>query len=72
MTSGTWNLLAIGVLAKHRGRGIGGAMMQYLQDRLRSGGERTIVETMGTPAFTRTRAFYSANGYVEEVRIREF
>lgn len=73
MTSGTWNLLAIGVLAKRRGRGIGGAMMRYLEDRLRSGGERIlIVETMGTPAFMRTRAFYSANGYAEEARIREF
>ena len=73
MTSGTWNLLAIGVLARHRGRGIGGAMMRYLEDRLRSGGERVlIVETMGTPAFGRTRAFYRASGYAEEARIREF
>ena len=73
MTSGTWNLLAIGILARHRGHGIGGAMMRYLEDRLRSGGERIlIVETMGTPAFTPTRAFYRANGYAEEARIREF
>ncbi len=73
MTSGTWNLLAIGVLARRRGRGVGGAMMRYLEDRLRSAGERIlIVETMGTPAFRRTRAFYRANGYTEEARIREF
>ena len=73
MTSGTWNLLAIGVLAKSQGHGIGGAMMRYLEDRLRSGGERVLlVETMGTPAFGRTRAFYRANGYTEEARIREF
>ena len=73
MTRGTWNLLAIGILAERRGRGIGGAMMRYLEDRLRSRGERIlIVETMGTPAFTRTRAFYRANGYAEEARIREF
>ena len=73
MTSGTWNLLAIGILAAHRGRGIGGAMMRYLEHRLRSSGERVlIVETMGTPAFERTRAFYRASGYAEEARIREF
>ena len=73
MTSGTWNLLAIGVLARRRGRGVGGAMMRYLEDRLRSAGERIlIVETMGTPAFRQTRAFYRANGYTEEARIREF
>ena len=73
MTSGTWNLLAIGVLAGSQGHGIGGAMMRYLEDRLRSGGERVLlVETIGTPAFGRTRAFYRANGYTEEARIREF
>ena len=73
MTTGTWNLLAIGILASYRGRGIGGAMMRYLESRLRTGGERVlIVETMGTPAYARTRAFYRSNGYAEEARIREF
>lgn len=73
MTNGTWNLLAIGILARYRGRGIGGAMMRYLENRLRVGGERIlIVETMGTPALMPTRAFYRANGYTEEARIREF
>ena len=73
MTSGTWNLLAIGILARYWGRGIGGAMMRYLENRLRTGGERVlIVETMGTPAYARTRAFYTANGYAKEARIREF
>ena len=73
MTIGTWNLLAIAILARYRGRGIGGAMMRYLEDRLRTAGERVlIVETMGTPAFRRTRAFYRANGYAEEARIRDF
>lgn len=73
MTRGTWNLLAIGILESHRGRGIGGAMMRYLERRLRAAGERIlIVETMGTPDLSRTRAFYRANGYAEEARIREF
>lgn len=73
MTSGTWNLLAIGVLASYRGRGIGGAMMRYLENRLRTAGARVlIVETMGTPAYARSRAFYRSNGYAEEASIREF
>lgn len=73
MTSGTWNLLAIGVLDDWRGRGVGAAMMRQLEDRLRATGERIlIVETLGTTAFERTRSFYRANGYVEEARIREF
>lgn len=52
MTSGTWNLLAIGILDDCRGQGIGAAMMRQLEDRLRTAGERIlIVETLGTPAF---------------------
>lgn len=73
MTSGTWNLLAIGVLDDWRGCGVGAAMMRQLEDRLRATGERIlIVETLGTTAFERTRSFYRTNGYVEEARIREF
>ena len=73
MTSGTWNLLAIGILTGYRGRGIGRALMRYLENRLRTAAGRVlIVETMGTPAYARTRAFYAANGYAEEARIREF
>ena len=73
MASGTWNLLAIGIPTSYRGRGIGGSMMGYLEDRLRRDGQRILlVETMGTPEFRRTRAFYGAIGHVEEARIREF
>jgi len=73
MTEGTWNLLAIGVDPAYQGKGIGAAMMTYLEDRLADQGERILlVETMGIPAFERTRAFYRKNGYVEEARIREF
>ena len=73
MTEGTWNLLAIGVDPEHQGKGVGAAMMSYLEDRLADQGERILlVETMGIPAFERTRAFYRKNGYVEEARIREF
>ncbi len=73
MAEGTWNLLAIGVQPGHQGKGIGAAMMTYLESRLADQGERILlVETMGIPAFERTRAFYRKNGYVEEARIREF
>lgn len=73
MTEGTWNLLAIGVDPEHQGKGVGGAMMAYLEERLANLGERILlVETMGIPAFERTRAFYRKQGYVEEARIREF
>lgn len=73
MTEGTWNLLAIGVQPEHQGKGVGTAMMAYLEKRLADQGERILlVETMGIPAFERTSAFYRQNGYIEEARIREF
>ncbi len=73
MTSGTWNLLAIGILTGYRRRGLGRWMVRYLEDRLRFHGQRIlIVETMGTAEFRPTRAFYNAIGYAEEARIREF
>jgi len=73
MTEGTWNLLAIAVLPERQGAGIGSAMIRYLEERLTEQGERILlVETMGTPEFEATRAFYRKNGFTEEARIREF
>ena len=72
-TNGSWNLLAIGVSPKRQGSGVGARLIRHLEEKLRQSGQRIlIVETVGTPEFTRTRAFYLANGYVEEARIREF
>lgn len=73
MTSGTWNLLAIGVIPSHQGKGVGAQMMVYLERKLAEQGERVLlVETMGTPELERTRMFYLKNGYEVEARIREF
>jgi ribosomal protein S18 acetylase RimI-like enzyme len=74
MTEGTWNLLAIGVNPDHQGRGIGAAMMAYLEKRLTEIelARILLVETIGIPEYDRTRAFYKKNGFIEEARIREF
>lgn len=72
-TSGTWNLLAIGVHPDHQGEGVGASMIAYLEAELRCKKARVlIVETLGTPEFERTRTFYRKLGFVEEARIREF
>ena len=73
MTSGTWNLLAIGVTPDRQGHGVGAALVAAVEDRLRDEAQRVLlVETIGTPAFSRTRAFYQREGFVEEARIRAF
>lgn len=73
LTDGTWNMLAIAVLPERQGTGSGGALMARLEAILRERGQRVLIaDTSGTEAFARTRAFYRANGYTEEARIRDF
>jgi ribosomal protein S18 acetylase RimI-like enzyme len=73
MTDGTWNLYLIAVHPGRQGRGIGTALLRHVEHALAARGARVLlVETSGLPAFARTRAFYRANGYDEEARVREF
>lgn len=73
MTEGTWNLYLIAVHPSHQGRGIGEAMMSYVEGVLATQGERILlVETSGLAEFERTRSFYRKIGYEEEARIRDF
>lgn len=73
MTSGTWNLLAIGVLPDRQSQGIGARLLSHLETRLAEAGHRVLlVETLDAPEFARTLAFYLANGFIEEARIRQF
>ena len=73
MTSGTWNLLAIGVMPDRQGQGVGAHLLRHLEAQLAEGGHRVLlVETIDALEFVRTRTFYLGNGFVEEARIREF
>ncbi|MEL7087948.1 MAG: GNAT family N-acetyltransferase [Planctomycetota bacterium] len=72
-TTGTWNLLAMAVAPARQGRGIGTALLCSLERRLKADGARIlIIDTMGTEAFTATRAFYLGCGYVQEAVLRDF
>ena len=73
MTDGTWNMLALAILPARQGAGAGAALVAHLEGVLGAQGARVmIVDTSGDEAFARTRAFYRANGYTEEARIRDF
>lgn len=73
LTEGTFNLYAIGVKQDIQGKGIGTAMMQYLEEHLTQKGHRIlIVETSGTDDFELTRTFYENLGYHKEAVIRDF
>ena len=73
MAEGAWNMLAIAVMPGEQSQGCGGALTQTLEAELTKQGQRILIaDTSGTPAFARTRAFYLANGYSQEARIRDF
>lgn len=66
-------MLALGVLPDKQGKGAGKAIVQQLEDDLRSRGQRVlIVDTSGTDRYAATRGFYRRCGYAEEARIRDF
>ena len=68
-----WDVTMIVVHAAVRGRGRGAAMMQAVEDRLRTNGQRlVIVETSSTAAYARAREFYAHLGYDEEARVRDY
>lgn len=73
MTEGTFNLLAIAVDPGSQGRGIGKALVRGLEERLRSAGARLLlVETSSLEEYAGTRAFYAAQSFSQEARIRDF
>jgi len=73
MTEGTWNLYFIAVQEGFKGKGLGSTLLHYVEDGLRTSGQRILlIETSGLDGFELTRKFYAKHGYTEEARIREF
>ncbi len=73
LTNGTYNLYLIAVHKDFQGKGIGAALMDYVENLLKSRGNRILlVETSGLPEFELTRKFYDKCGYKREAIIRDF
>lgn len=73
MTRGTWTLQMIAVHPGSQGQGYGTAILQALEDQLRSFGARLlVVETSSIPAFDRTATFYRQRGFAEVATIPDF
>ncbi len=73
LTDGTFNLYAIGVQKALQGQGIGQEMMIFIEDLLKSQGQRLlIVETSSSPALSKARRFYEKLNYTKEAVIRDF
>lgn len=64
--NGVWDLWWIGVAPGQQGRGVGKELLQFVEERVRSGGGRLlIIETSALPALAPTREFYKRRGYTE-------
>lgn len=73
MTDGTFNLLAIAVAPDAQRRGVGGALVAALVERLKaSSGRVLLVETSSLDEYAGTRRFYAGLGFDQEARIRDF
>ena len=69
-----WNMLALAVAPAHQGEGIGAAITDALEARLRArqDARMLIVDTSGTENFALAREFYGKHGYAPESRIRDY
>jgi ribosomal protein S18 acetylase RimI-like enzyme len=73
LTSGTYNLLAIGVAESYQRKGVAIEMMNYIEQLLRQqNGRILIVETSSDSAQFGARKLYEKIGYKQETVIRDF
>lgn len=73
LTSGTYNLLAIGVSENHQRKGVAVEMMNFIEQKLKTIGARVlIVETSSDDAQIGARNLYQKLGYNQEAVIRDF
>ncbi len=73
LTQGSFDLYWIGVDATSAGAGVGRALLQRSEQRMRALGARQVyIETSSRDEYERTRAFYLKNAYAEVALLRDF
>jgi D-alanine-D-alanine ligase len=72
-TSGTFDVYWLAVAPERQSRGLGRALMEYAEQRMRrQHGRLVVVETSGQPRYLPTRRFYAKQGYREAACVRDF
>jgi ribosomal protein S18 acetylase RimI-like enzyme len=72
-TDGVVNLYFLGVLPGQQGSGLGAILVHHVEHAAIAGEQRVLlIETSGVEGFEPTRAFYRAQGFSEESRIRDY
>lgn len=73
MTRGTYDLYWIATAPGVQGKGMGRALMQYVENKVQEeGGRLLILETSSKESYDKTVGFYRRLGYEEASRIRDF
>ncbi len=73
LTLGTFDLYWMAVDPRAQGRGVGKALVLWLEDHVRrEGGRLVVIETSSTEKYEPTRRFYLGLSYTETARIPEF
>ncbi len=64
MTDRTWHLWWIAVTKERHARGVGGALLRYVEEDIRQArGRQLLIETSSLPHYEPTRRFYLKHGY---------
>lgn len=73
MTDRTWSLWWIVVDAGLQARGIGGALLEYVEAAVQAvRGRQLLIETSSLPKYELTRRFYSKYGYSQTAVLADF
>jgi ribosomal protein S18 acetylase RimI-like enzyme len=73
VTEGAWDLYWICTAKEAQGRGAGRALVAAVEQRVVAAkGRLLLIETSSRDDYEGTRKFYSARGYSEQARIRDF
>jgi ribosomal protein S18 acetylase RimI-like enzyme len=73
LTEGIWDIYWMAVSAEKQGKGVGGALLTYAEDRIREAkGRLIIIETSSQEGYQKTRRFYLNHGYKVIARLPDF
>jgi GNAT superfamily N-acetyltransferase len=73
MTDRTWDLWWIVVGKARQGKGLGGILLDHVEQTVRhEGGRLLLIETSSLPHYEPTRRFYLKRGYAVAARIADF
>jgi len=73
LTEGTWDVYWIAVAAGEQGKGVGGVLLAYAEDKIKEAkGRLIIIETSSQAGYEKTSRFYSKHGYETTCRLPDF